>query len=125
VEGEDALLRLYQEHSVFLTPSVFEGQLLTMQEAAAAGLAIVGTSCCGMRDFLRDGITGLLVEPGDVDGLTAAINRLVENPDLAARIGSAAQADSRRFTWKRSSEQFLSAVAAAVGCRPRARQCAF
>lgn len=116
VVGEPDLLRLYREHSVFLTPSVFEGQLLTMLEAAAAGLAVVGTHCGGMKDFIRDGETGVLVEPGRDDALASALIQLVERTDLAARYGAAAQAAAREYTWARSAGQFLHAARAAVAC---------
>jgi glycosyltransferase involved in cell wall biosynthesis len=114
IYGETDLLALYRRHAVFLTPSVFEGQLLTMLEGAAAGLAVVATDTCGMRDFLRHGVTGLKVPVGDAAALTAATLRLVAEPAAARRLGEAAQVDARQYTWKRSAEQFLTAAEAAI-----------
>ena len=110
VDGEENLLRLYRSHSIFLAPSVFEGQLLTMLEAAAAGLAIVTTNCCGMKDFIRDEDNGLLVRPGDVEGLTNALMKLINQPSFAMKLGNTARQDSLAFTWRRSADQFLDAV---------------
>jgi glycosyltransferase involved in cell wall biosynthesis len=114
IEGEDSLLEEYRSHSIFFAPSVFEGQLLTMLEAAAAGLVPVCTDTCGMKDFIRSGENGLLASVGDADGLFDAVIRLALNAELTARLAVAAQDDARHFTWKRSSEQFLSAVGALI-----------
>ena len=55
-----------------------------------AGLAVVATPVGAVGDIVRDGETGLLVQPGDVDGLTAALTRLVEGKPLRDRLGAAA-----------------------------------
>ena len=114
IRGDAALLAEYRSHAIYFAPSVFEGQLLTMLEAAAAGLAPVCTATCGMKDFIRSGENGLLAEVGDVAGLGDAVSRLVRNRNLTAQLGAQAQRDAREYTWNRSSEQFLAAVTAAA-----------
>ncbi len=52
------LAKLFQSHSIFLLPSSFEGLPLVLLEAAAAGLAIVTTNVCGMRDVVIDNVNG-------------------------------------------------------------------
>ena len=55
-----------------------------------------------LRDFISDGEDGLLVEPGDVLSLVAAIRRLCENPDLQASMGVAARSKMvRDGSWER------------------------
>jgi len=122
--NEQSLLDLYRCHAVFLAPSVFEGQLLTMLEAAAAGLAVVATNTCGMRDFIRHGENGLLFETGDPEALARHISQLIEDSSFATRLGLAARQDAQRFTWKRSAGQFLTAAESAVARSRRRRTAA-
>ncbi|NCA81745.1 MAG: glycosyltransferase [Opitutae bacterium] len=62
-------------------------------EAMAMGKPVVATRVAGTLDYLRDGENGLLVEPGDAPALARAVNRLLEDPALAARISETAWAD--------------------------------
>jgi glycosyltransferase involved in cell wall biosynthesis len=68
-------------------PSMFEGLPLAALESMAAGRAVVGARTCGTQDAVRDGETGLLVEPGDPDALAAAILRLLDRPRECAQMG--------------------------------------
>ena len=115
VRGDDALVRLYREHAALVLPSFFEGQPLVMLEAAAVGLALVTTAVCGMLDFVRDGVEGLLVEPGDAAGLTNAMNTLVQRPLLRQRLGVAAQARARGHGWPAVSDVVEAAYLRAAG----------
>jgi glycosyltransferase involved in cell wall biosynthesis len=115
ITDDTELAALYREHAVFAFPSTFEGQPLVLLEAAAAGLAIVTTRTCGMRDFVTDGATGLLVEVGDTAGFTRALSLLVGSLELSSRLGEAAREAARPYTWSRSAEQFLAGAAAAAG----------
>jgi glycosyltransferase involved in cell wall biosynthesis len=112
ITDEDALADLYLAHAVFAFPSTFEGLPLAVLEAAAAGLAVVTTGVCGMKDTICDGRTGLLVPVGDPGQLAAALERLVADPGLASRLGGAARESVRHYTWRRSAEQFLDACQA-------------
>lgn len=71
-------------------------------EAAAAGRPVVASAHGGLPEVITDGETGLLVPPGDPAALAAALRRLHEDPELAARLGAAASADvARRFGARR------------------------
>lgn len=59
-------------------------------EAMARGRPVVAFSAGGIPDWLADGVSGLLVPPGDVQGLAAAMGRLLADPGLAAHMGQAA-----------------------------------
>lgn len=116
-EDDAALAALFRAHEVFVFPSVFEGMPLVILEAAAAGLAIVTTPVCGMRDLVRDGENGLLVPVGVPQDLAAAVGRLVDAPGEARRLGSAARESVRGLTWEASSSVFLTACESAGGAR--------
>ena len=64
---------------------------LVIYEAMAMGKAVVATATRGEKalDLVKDGETGLFFDPGDVEGLRAIIQRLLDNPDEAKRMGAA------------------------------------
>jgi glycosyltransferase involved in cell wall biosynthesis len=82
-----------------LFPSPKEGWGLTVIEANALGVPVVATDAPGLRDAIRDGETGFLVPEGDVGAFADRIGRLLAAADLASRMGDAAAAWARRFTW--------------------------
>lgn len=77
---------------VFVLPSSNEGLPLALLEATAAGIPIVASDIGGNRDIVTDGETGLLVPLGDANALAGAINRLVQDPAFARRLGEAGAA---------------------------------
>lgn len=82
---------------VAVLPSFFEGMGRAVIEAQAAGKPVIATRVGGIPDLITDGVTGLLVEPGNVEQLASAIRRLYEQPALRRQLGEAAQrsADGR------------------------------
>jgi glycosyltransferase involved in cell wall biosynthesis len=73
--------------SVYVLPSYREGTPRSVLEAMAMGRAIVTTDAPGCRETVIDGENGLLVPPRDADALYDAMRRLVEQPEMAARMG--------------------------------------
>jgi glycosyltransferase involved in cell wall biosynthesis len=69
-----------------------EGLPRTLLEAAGCGRGIVTTDVPGCRRFVRDGVEGLVVQPGDPRALADALVRLARDPGLVARMGDAARA---------------------------------
>lgn len=74
---------------VFVLPSYHEGLPMSVLEAMAAGLPVVSTRVGGIPDAVTSGKEGVLVEPGDVDALEAALRRLLSSPELAREMGEA------------------------------------
>jgi len=69
----------------------FEGFGLTYLEAALFGRPSIAADCAAPPEVVRDGETGLLVTPGDGVSLFVAIDRVLQDPALADRLGSAAR----------------------------------
>lgn len=93
---------------LFLLPSLFEGTPLTLVEAMAAGLPVVTTATCGMRDVVRDGENGLLVPLRSPSAIVAAVERLIRDESLRARLGAVARAEAaERYTWERVAAPVL------------------
>jgi glycosyltransferase involved in cell wall biosynthesis len=85
------LARIYGDIDVLVVSSLNEGTPVAIIEAMAARRAVVATRVGGVPDVVRDGQTGLLVEPGDPKGLAAAVQRVFEDDALRERLASAAQ----------------------------------
>lgn len=68
-------------------PSLFEGMPLTAIEAMAMGKPVVATAVDGTPEVVRDGVTGVLVEPADPDALAVAVLDVLRCPDLGRRLG--------------------------------------
>jgi phosphatidylinositol alpha-1,6-mannosyltransferase len=110
--SEADLLRYYQESSLFiLTPQQdglhFEGFGLVYLVAGAYGLPVVATRTGGVPDAVKDGETGFLLEPEDVEGIAAAILRLLNNIELSRQMGRNNRRWAEYLTWERyAAEQF-------------------
>jgi glycosyltransferase involved in cell wall biosynthesis len=70
-----------------------EGTPVALVEALAAGRPVVATDVGGVRSVVRDGVTGILVPPGDPARLAAGLSTLAHDPELRARMGAAGRAD--------------------------------
>jgi glycosyltransferase involved in cell wall biosynthesis len=83
-------------------------------EAMAAGRAVVASRVAGIPDVVRDGVNGLLVPPGDVAALRAALQRLADDGALRARLGAAARATMvARHGWDAIAARFEECYAEA------------
>jgi glycosyltransferase involved in cell wall biosynthesis len=96
-----------EKAGLLVLPSLAEGFGLVLIEAMAAGVPVVATDVPGIRDVVRDGATGLLVNPGDVSELAAAIKRLIEDAELHRQLVINATADVQaRFSWSSVLTQY-------------------
>jgi glycosyltransferase involved in cell wall biosynthesis len=80
---------IYAALDIFVLPSLNEGLPMTILEAMAASRPVIATRVGAVPGVIKDGETGLLVEPGDIHGLRSAIARLLSQPDVCSRIGAA------------------------------------
>jgi glycosyltransferase involved in cell wall biosynthesis len=82
---------------VFCISSLYEGTPLALFEAMAAGKCVVATAVDGCREVLQDGLTGLLVPPGDATALGAALLRVLEDGGLRSGLADLARAASAGY----------------------------
>jgi mannosyltransferase len=84
--------RWYQRLTIYAFTSRNEGFGLTLIEAMAAGAALVAARAGAAEYVVEDSVTGVLVPPGDVDALVAALEPLMREPSSALAIGARARA---------------------------------
>ena len=102
-----------RQSTIYVFPSQWEGSAKTVYEAAACGLPAITTREAG--DVVRDGIEGIIVQPGDVDAIAAAIRRFYDDPQLVERMSHAARKRVvDNFTWDHYRERLLVAYETAI-----------
>ncbi len=105
--------------SMVLYPSRAESFGIVFLEAWAFGLPVVGCRAGAVPDVVEDGVTGLLVPPGDAPGLADSVTRLLEHPDEAGRLGAEGRRRVReRHTWAAVAQRARQALEAACGSVP-------
>lgn len=88
----DRVAEIMADSRAVLMPSRYEGSPLVAIEAAWAGRPVVGYRVPGLREAVLDGVSGFLVEPGDVEGMGRALAGCLRDVELARRVGAAARA---------------------------------
>ncbi len=85
------LARIFRRARAVVVPSVGEGYGLTLVEGALCGTPGVGARSGGVTDLIEPGVTGLLFEPNDAEGLAGELDRLVADSELARELGRRAR----------------------------------
>lgn len=98
----------YARADLYAMSSRFEGFPNTLVEAMACGLPAVSFDCdTGPRDIIRHGVDGYLVKPGDTHGLKDALDRLMDDDQLRARLAGRALEVRERFSMERIAAMWL------------------
>ena len=105
---------------IYVQPSLEEALGLALQEAMFAGCACIGSRVGGIPELLTAEADGLLVAPGDVAGLAAALERLMTDAGLRQRLGAAARQtiEDRGMTRAAMIRQHIEIYESAYGERP-------
>jgi glycosyltransferase involved in cell wall biosynthesis len=98
---------LFAGARVVAYPSLREGFGLPVLEAMAQGAAVVTSATTSTAEVAGD--AALLVDPLDVDAIAGALQRLLDDSELAARLGAAARVQAGRFTWERTADAVVRA----------------
>ncbi|MCU1377498.1 MAG: glycosyl transferase group 1 [Acidimicrobiales bacterium] len=106
--SETDLVDLYRRAWVLASASAREGWGMTITEAAACATPAVVTDISGHSDAVVDGETGLLAPPVE---LGAALDRVLADVELRARLSAGAVAHAARFTWEATAEGTLQVLA--------------
>jgi glycosyltransferase involved in cell wall biosynthesis len=121
--GQERLPELYRRAALLAAPSVLEEPFgLPLVEAMACAVPVVASRAGGMADILEDGVTGRLVERGDVESLAQAMTQILLDAPLADSMRLAACATARqRFGWERVACELEKVYAGSVHAAPPMR----
>lgn len=100
-------LAAFQACDVFVVPSVEDGFGLVVTEAMACGLPVVVSDHTGAADLVQDGENGFVVAYNDAAGYARVLETLRANPELARKMGRAAQGAARQVTWAAYREKLV------------------
>jgi glycosyltransferase involved in cell wall biosynthesis len=99
----------YERAAVVACPSHREGYGVVAREAMAYGRPVVAAAVGGLVDAVEDGVTGMLVPPGDPVVLRAALERFLADPDLRSRCGQEARNRAQEaFSWDVATEKTIA-----------------
>jgi glycosyltransferase involved in cell wall biosynthesis len=102
------LMRIYDDHGVFLFPSFFEGFGKAWLEAMSRGLVVIAASNGGMRDVISHGRSGLLTSTGDWQTMADCAVQAIESPNWSAGISMEARKVSLNYSWQRVATEISS-----------------
>jgi glycosyltransferase involved in cell wall biosynthesis len=105
------MAELYRSASVVINPSRVDNMPNSVLEAMASGVPVVSTSVGGVPFILRDGVTGLLVPAGDHAAMAAAVQLVLTDHPLAARLRDAALIEVQQYTWPRVRQKWVDVYA--------------
>lgn len=106
--GQDDVGRLMARSDVLVLPSYDEGLPLVILEALANGVAVICTPVGEIPTVLTDGVNACFVKPGDVDGIAAALTKVLRDPVLMDSLGRNGRA---LYEQQFSLSRFFSSVA--------------
>ena len=93
--------KIYHQADVVVLPSIKEGFGMTLIEAGASGLPVVGNNSWSIPEIIKDGVTGFLAQPDDVDDWAEKLTRLINSKSLRQKMGAAGWKQARtKFTWE-------------------------
>jgi glycosyltransferase involved in cell wall biosynthesis len=109
-EGE--LKYAYENADVFVFPSLYEGFGLPPLEALACGTPVVASDTTALGEILQEGC--IQVDPEDVQEISDAIRRILEDEQLADELATQGNAYAREFTWENATNQLRDVLSTTV-----------
>lgn len=97
----ESVLSLLQDSFIYVQPSRYESQGIALLEAMAAGRAVIASDLPAIREYIKHGENGLLVEPENPQVLTDALHTLLTNPEQSLALGRVARKTAQAYTWQR------------------------
>ncbi len=113
---EEHLENLYRQADIFVLASRFEGFGMAYAEAIARGIPVIGTNAGAIADTVP-ATAGLLVPPDDVQSLTIALRKMIQDEEYRLTLSQgASEVAALQTTWEDSSKRFSEVLSCCVGC---------
>lgn len=110
---------LLDSADIVALPSYAEGMAMSVLEGMSYGLCIVCTPVGSLKDVIEDEVTGLVVQPGDINRLSKALTRAVSDPALRVQLGSeAARVFAKKFNAAHYPDRVRAIYHAALAATP-------
>src|SRR5690606_185979 len=93
-------IKLSAYYDIFINSSDIDNTPVSVIEAMTLGLPVVSTNVGGIPFLIEDGITGLLVNPNDPEGMAGKINSLLEDPAKARLLAAHGRERIKEFDWE-------------------------
>jgi glycosyltransferase involved in cell wall biosynthesis len=116
----DLLAALYRNSDLYVSPAIGEGAeglSLSILEAMAAGIPVVGSNISGNRDIIKTGKNGFLVAPADSDSLSTAIVSMLNNGKARRLMGANASKSGASYDWHYIVKKYLAVYEEAMALR--------
>ncbi len=104
------LAALYRGATLFVYPTLYEGFGLPVLEAMGCGVPVVAGDVPALREVAEEGV--VRVNPRDVEAIAGAMSRLLERPELRARLSERGRRTAGQYGWRRAAEATLAAYRA-------------
>jgi D-inositol-3-phosphate glycosyltransferase len=101
----------YRAADLLVMPSLYESFGMSLLEAMACGIPVVATKVDGPSNFVRQGVTGLLVPVGDVTALAEAVERLIVDKHMRLQMAKNALTSVLHYRWEAVAQSILEAYA--------------
>ncbi|MEO0149469.1 MAG: glycosyltransferase family 4 protein [candidate division WOR-3 bacterium] len=103
---------------VVVNTSAKEGWGLVNMESFACGTPVVGFKVPGVKDSVKDGFNGFLVDYGDVKGMAERVVQILRDGTLRESLSQNARKFAEKFTWDRTAEEFKGVISEIISKRP-------
>jgi len=112
--SEEEKIGWIQRAWIIVSTSTIEGWGMTVTEAAACGTPAIAYDVPGLRDSVKHIEAGILVEPGDIEALTKALEQLLTDHSLRNRLAENAHRYAQQYSWDRATQTFIEIVEGVV-----------
>lgn len=113
--NKEALLKLYQQASVFVLPSLHEGLPTVLLEAMACSTPVVATAAGGTKEVITNGVNGILVPPKQPGLLSDAILRIIRNDELASTLAyNARRTVQEKYSFEIIADRILDSYSSII-----------
>lgn len=113
IVSDERLVHLYQDASVFVFPTLYEGFGLPVLEAMACACPVITSNTSSLPEIVGD--SGILVDPLDALALSASVERVLTNLPLNERLRNAALQRAKQFSWDRTARETVDLYRKVVG----------
>jgi glycosyltransferase involved in cell wall biosynthesis len=106
----EQLFKIMREYDIFVLPSYAEGLPLVLIEAMSQGLIVIASKVGGIPEIVEDGISGLLVEPGDSKAIAESIIKIARDSELRKRLVSEGLKVAKENTLENQTGKVVTAI---------------